>query len=165
MASLTVVRMGVALVLALGAVASGHAAVGPLEEELVNPSEVTFDNGVPYYYDGGKAIRLSTRKQGGEVVYFRMVRYDTQEGYLGDDGRSVAADRTYADSHRSAQHVGSGAKYYGNGLYGPDYYQSPYNRDARKHYSGPGYYGACDWRGCKEVQYAVPVYSYGYYVP
>jgi hypothetical protein len=159
----TTVRAALAAALLLVAAAAQAGASG-LEEEQVNPSEVTFENGVPYYYDGGQPVRLSTRRQGGETIYYRLVRYDAQEGYVGADGRNVAGAATHVATTRSAAAIPGGrAKYYGNGLYGPDYYQSPYNRDARKHYSGPGYYGTCDWRGCKEVQYAVPVY--GYYYP
>lgn len=46
-----------------------------------------------------------------------------------------------------------GQIYYGNGLYGPDPYSSPHNRDARQRYIGPGYVGACDLSGCREVHY------------
>ncbi len=53
-------------------------------------------------------------------------------------------------------------RYYGQGrLYRPDFYNSPYNRDARQRYSGPGYFGSCSrYDGCKEVQ-VVPLWPYG----
>lgn len=147
--------------LLLAAAMTAPVRAGELEEEQVNPSEVTFRNGVPYYYDAGNAVRLATRHEGGTTIYYRMVRYDAQDGYLREDGSSVPARHAQATA---SAYSGSGrVKYYGNGLYGPDYYNSPYNRDARQRYYGPGYVGACDWRGCKEVHYAVPVY--GYYEP
>lgn len=45
----------------------------------------------------------------------------------------------------------------GNGLYGPDPYSSPHNRDARQRYIGPGYIGSCDLSGCREV------HQFGFY--
>ena len=53
-------------------------------------------------------------------------------------------------------------RYHGAGhLYRPDFYNSPYNRDARQRYSGPGYFGSCSrYDGCKEVQ-VVPLWPYG----
>ena len=184
---------------------------GELEEEEVNASEVTFQNGVPIYYEGGHPVKLKTRQQDGRTVYYRMVRYDAQEGYVDETGRNIAADGNYISSqtdptrnpnaygryplwgsygygygyghrgvwrgygygypgvvyrgpgyrgygYRGYGYHGTRAHYYGAGLYGPDYYQSPYNRDTRKFYSGPGYVGACDWRGCRGVSYVAPVY-------
>ncbi|WP_140726365.1 MULTISPECIES: hypothetical protein [Gammaproteobacteria] len=159
MARIWTLLLGIALVQPLWA--------AELEEERVNPSEVTFEKGVPVYYEGGRPVRLKTRQEGGETIYYRLVRYDAQEGYVDQDGRSIAADGNYVSPQTpirgfAAGRASSRVRYYGAGLYGPDYYQSPYNRDARKHYSGPGYYGSCDWRGCREVHYLVPVYGYPY---
>ncbi|MEE7545634.1 hypothetical protein HF319_00005 [Xanthomonas sp. Kuri4-1] len=154
----SVVRRGLGLSLLLGLlVGAAPLVAAELEEEVINASEVTFRDGQPYYYDAGEYVRLGTRQVGGEPVYFRKVRFDRQEGYVDDRGGSVAASGRYASVAPGPVRTPQGGKYYGNGLYGPDYYNSPYNRDARQRYGGPGYFGACDWRGCREVQYA-PVY-------
>ncbi len=147
--------LGVAML--VSAMSAAQAGAPRLEEEEVNPSEVVFRDGKPFYYDGADYVKLTTRGHGEDIVYLRQVRYDDEFGYVDAQGKqapSVAITRAPSSS-------GSyGLKYYGNGLYGKDYYNSSYNRDARRHYSGPGYYGACDWRGCKEVHYLVPVYDY-----
>ncbi len=153
------IAMGAALLLV--AVAWSAAAQPPLEEELVNPSEVVFENGQPYVYADGGMQALRTRQQGGETLYYRMVRYDPQEGYVtgGDTGATVAASpQPFAVPSPTPM------RYYGQGhLYRPDFYNSPYNRDARQRYSGPGYFGSCSrYDGCKEVQ-VVPLWPYGRY--
>ncbi|PPT74600.1 hypothetical protein XaplCFBP3122_16275 [Xanthomonas arboricola pv. populi] len=160
-----------------------------LEEEVINPSEVIFRDGQPYYDDGGNYVRLRTRREGGELVYFRTVRLDREQGYVDAQGQSIAILQTRSDRHERSSvfaadgysderygqyggdargYLGYGAGlrlgasrnrpygqiYYGNGLYGPDPYSSPHNRDARQRYIGPGYVGACDLSGCREVHYS-----------
>ncbi|APP75545.1 hypothetical protein BJD12_10110 [Xanthomonas vesicatoria ATCC 35937] len=170
-----------ALAVALGLVGTPLAAA-ELEEEIINPSEVTFREGQPYYDDAGDYVRLRTRKVDGEIVYFRTVRFDREQGYVDAHGESIAtlhssptaSDRGSAfsaDRYTDVRYVGayggygdggelwfgasrnrpSGQVYYGNGLYGPDPYSSPHNRDARQRYIGPGYVGSCDLSGCREV--------------
>jgi hypothetical protein len=166
-------------------------AAAELEEEVINPSEVIFRDGQPYYDDGGDYVRLRTRREGGELVYFRTVRFDREQGYVDDQGRSIATLQTrpsgrdgtaafaagrYSDDRydRYGGYAGYGGGYpgygpglrlgasrnrpygqiyYGNGLYGPDPYSSPHNRDARQRYIGPGYVGSCDLTGCREVHH------------
>lgn len=145
----------------LASAAAWCAGAPPLEEEAVNPSEVVFDNGKPYMSVNGEMLALQTRQQGGQTVYYRMVRYDPQEGYVTGDGSSVA--RLY-QAPAAQQQQETPLRYYGAGLYGPDFQHSPYNRDARQRYWGPGYFGSCSiYDGCKEVQFlpAVP-YRFGY---
>lgn len=148
---------GTALLLAAMA-GSALAQQPPLEEEQVNPSEVVFENGRPYVYADGAMQALRTRQQGGETIYYRMVRYDPQEGYVtGGDGAAVAsaAAQPFAAPQTPMRYHGAGH------LYRPDFYNSPYNRDARQRYSGPGYFGSCSrYDGCKEVQ-VVPLWPYG----
>jgi len=148
--------MGAALLLA--ATAGSVAAQPPLEEEQVNPSEVVFEDGRPYVHADGALQALRTRRQDGETIYYRMVRYDPQEGYVtGADDVPVAstAPRPFAAPQTPMRYHGAGH------LYRPDFYNSPYNRDARQRYSGPGYFGSCSrYDGCKEVQ-VVPLWPYG----
>lgn len=148
---------GTALLLAAMA-GSALAQQPPLEEEQVNPSEVVFENGRPYVYADGAMQALRMRRQDGETIYYRMVRYDPQEGYVtGGDGAAVAsaAAQPFAAPQTPMRYHGAGH------LYRPDFYNSPYNRDARQRYSGPGYFGSCSrYDGCKEVQ-VVPLWPYG----
>ncbi|NIK10516.1 hypothetical protein FHY11_004076 [Xanthomonas arboricola] len=177
--------LAVALGLLVGAT---PLAAAELEEEIINPSEVIFRDGQPYYDDAGDYVRLRTRKVGGETVYLRTVRFDREQGYVdahgqsiatlqsrptaGDRGSTFSADR-YSDARYGGAYSGYGYGrelrfgasrnrpygqiYYGNGLYGPDPYSSPHNRDARQRYIGPGYVGSCDLSGCREV------HSIGFY--
>lgn len=151
-----------------------------LEEERVNPSEVVFRQGQPYYDDGGTFVQLQTRRIDGELVYVRKVRFDPENGYVDAQGDSVARLQPRSGARRDAGDDGAspwtrggygdgygygairlgasrnrpyGQMYYGNGLYGPDPYSSPHNRDARQRYVGPGYIGSCDLSGCREVHY------------
>ncbi|WP_225591557.1 hypothetical protein [Stenotrophomonas sp. STM01] len=157
------IRMSAALVLV--AAACGASAAPPMEEEQVNPSEVVFENGQAYADAGGGQLeRLHSRKQGGETVYYRLVRYDNEFGYVANDG---APSEAY--TARQTSSLGSTPyTYHGSGMYRPDFYNSPYNRDARQRYWGPGYFGSCSrYDGCREVQYVplvpvVPVYRSGY---
>ncbi|MBB5769061.1 hypothetical protein [Xanthomonas euroxanthea] len=177
--------LAVALGLLVGAT---PLAAAELEEEIINPSEVIFRDGQPYYDDAGDYVRLRTRKVGGETVYFRTVRFDREQGYVDAHGQSIAtlqsrptagdrASAFSADRYSDAGYGGAysgygygrelrfgasrnrpyGQIYYGNGLYGPDPYSSPHNRDARQRYIGPGYVGSCDLSGCSEV------HSIGFY--
>lgn len=140
---------------------SAAAAAPPLEEELVNPSEVVFENGKAYAdVGGGQLEALRSRRQGGETVYYRLVRYDNEFGYVGNDGMPTPA---LVSSHTETIGV-TPYRYSGAGLYRPDFYNSPYNRDARQRYWGPGYFGSCSrYDGCREVQFVplVPVYRIG----
>lgn len=53
----------------------------PLEQEVVNPGEVIFRNGVAYIDLGhGRLEPLRRRQQDG--AYYRMVRYDAEFGYV-----------------------------------------------------------------------------------
>lgn len=148
---------GTALLLAAMA-GSALAQQPPLEEEQVNPSEVVFENGRPYVYADGAMQALRTRQQGGETIYYRMVRYDPQEGYVtGGEGAAVASAgaQPFAAPRTPMRYHGAGH------FYRPDFYNSPYNRDARQRYSGPGYFGSCSrYDGCKEV-HVVPLWPYG----
>ncbi|WP_184408024.1 hypothetical protein [Xanthomonas sp. 3075] len=176
-------RASLAVLLAL--IGAPALVAAELEEEVVNPSEVIFRDGQPYYDDGGGYVRLSTRREGGDVVYVRKVRFDPEQGYVDAQGQSIAtlqsrpsghsASASSADRYSHERYGGYGGYvggypmdgaglrlgasrnrpygqiYYGNGLYGPDPYSSPHNRDARQRYIGPGYVGACDLTGCREV--------------
>ncbi len=145
------IRIVAGAALLLAAMAGGALAQPPLEEEQVNPSEVVFENGRPYMHADGAMQALRTRQQDGETIYYRMVRYDPQEGYVTGSGDGAVAAPSQTPM-----------RYYGQGrLYRPDFYNSPYNRDARQRYSGPGYFGSCSrYDGCKEVQ-VVPLWPYG----
>ncbi len=146
------IRIVAGAALLLAAMAGGALAQPPLEEEQVNPSEVVFENGRPYMHADGAMQALRTRQQDGETIYYRMVRYDPQEGYVTGSGDALP----FAAPSQTPM------RYYGQGrLYRPDFYNSPYNRDARQRYSGPGYFGSCSrYDGCKEVQ-VVPLWPYG----
>ncbi|KOR43227.1 hypothetical protein ADT25_13430 [Xanthomonas oryzae] len=171
-------RAGLALLLGLLASAAPLAAA-ELEEEIINPSEVIFRDGQPYDDD----LRLQTRRVGDELVYFRKVRFDREQGYVDAQGESIArlqarpsardrstgligdrydgddryagdgGDRGFGGPIRlgASRHRPDGQIYYGNGLYGPDPYSSPHNRDARQRYIGPGYIGSCDLSGCRAL--------------
>ncbi|MGD3046014.1 hypothetical protein ACP59H_16545, partial [Xanthomonas oryzae pv. oryzicola] len=78
-------RAGLALLLGLLASAAPLAAA-ELEEEIINPSEVIFRDGQPYDDDGGDDVRLQTRRVGDELVYFRKVRFDREQGYVDAQG-------------------------------------------------------------------------------
>ncbi|MCL1559055.1 hypothetical protein [Xanthomonas nasturtii] len=179
-------RAGLALLfgLLIGAV---PLAAAELEEEIINPSEVIFRDGQPYYDDGSDYVRLRTRRVDGELVYFRTVRFDQEQGYVDAQGESIARlqarpserDRSVGfarDRHEGGRYAGYsgdggyvgfggpfrlgasrnrpyGQMYYGNGLYGPDPYSSPHNRDARQRYIGPGYTGSCDLSCCREIHH------------
>ncbi|WP_449466571.1 hypothetical protein [Stenotrophomonas humi] len=157
------VRAGAVMLLA--AVSwSATAQQAPLQEEFVNPSEVVFEGGQAYAdAGGGRLERLHSRKQGGETVYYRMVRYDNELGYVDNSGDAVASQNVSGSGSLGATPY----RYYGAGhLSRPDFYNSPYNRDARQRYWGPGYFGSCSrYDGCREVQYmplvpVMPVVSY-----
>lgn len=121
-------RTSLAVLLGL-LVATLPLAAAELEEEVINPSEVIFRDGQPYYDDGGDFVRLRTRREGGELVYFRTVRFDREQGYVDAHGQSIAtlqtrpngrdgnaafaADR-YSDD-RSGEYVGDGSGYPGYG--------------------------------------------------
>jgi hypothetical protein len=113
--------MSAALVL-VAAACSANAAP-PMEEEQVNPSEVVFENGQAYAdAGGGQFERLHSRKQGGETVYYRLVRYDNEFGYVANDG---APSEAY--TARQTSSLGSTPyTYHGSGMYRPDFYNSPY---------------------------------------
>jgi len=148
---------GTGAALLLAAVVWNAAAQPPLEEEPVNPGEVVFRNDQAYVDVGGKLERLHSRRQDGETVYYRLVRYENEFGYVGDDGAPSVAQTSSTRGSIGATPV----RYYGSGhLSRPDFYNSPYNRDARQRYSGPGYFGSCSrYDGCKEVQ-IIPVVPY-----
>lgn len=149
---------GTALLLA--GLAGSALALPPLEEEQVNPSEVVFENGRPYVHADGALQALRTRRQGGQTIYYRMVRYDPQDGDVtGADTGSEAVATAPAQPFAAP---GTPMRYHGAGhFFRPDFYNSPYNRDARQRYSGPGYFGSCSrYDGCKEVQ-VVPLWPYG----
>lgn len=65
----------------------------PLEQEIVNPSEVIFRSGVPYIDLGrGQLEALRTRRQNGQLMYYRLVRYDAEFGYLKEPEPEVELD-------------------------------------------------------------------------
>lgn len=148
----------VAVAAMLVALAGGATAAPPLEEEFVNLSEVLFEGGKAYVdAGGGRMEQLHSRKQGGETVYYRLVRYDNENGYVDNDGTPALAQNFQSESSIGATPY----RYFGSGHFSrPDFYNSPYNRDARQRYSGPGYFGSCSrYDGCKEVQ-IVPLWPY-----
>lgn len=74
--------MIVALLLAGSATAS---ALPPRQEEPVHPSEVIFIGGKPHRDIGRGALEtLRTRRQNGQTLYYRMVRYDPEFGYIAE---------------------------------------------------------------------------------
>ncbi len=83
------IRIVAGAALLLAAMAGGALAQPPLEEEQVNPSEVVFENGRPYMHADGAMQALRTRQQDGETIYYRMVRYDPQEGYVTGSGEGA----------------------------------------------------------------------------
>ncbi len=148
--------IGTGLALLLATVAWSAGAQPPLEEEAVHPGEVVFEDGQPFVdAGGGRLERLHTRQQDGETVYYRLVRYDNEFGYVGDDGAPSVAQTSRGSLGATPM------RYHGAGhLYRPDFYNSPYNRDARQRYWGPGYFGSCSrYDGCRGVQ-LVPVVPY-----
>ena len=147
---------GVAMLLLAGAWSA--IAQPPLEEERINPSEVVFEKGQPFTFADGSYQPLRTRLKDGETIYYRMVRYDSQEGYLDASGTPAAAltASTYAGSSEPVTPF----RYDGSGLSRPDFYNSPYNRDARQRFYGPGYFGSCSrYDGCRGVEY-IPLIPY-----
>jgi len=147
-----------AAVALLMTIAISASAAPPLEEEIVNPSEVLFEGGKAYADAGGGQMEpLHSRKEGADTIYYRLVRYDNQNGYVDDDGSPALAQVFRTDSSIGVTPY----RYHGAGyLSRPDFYNSPYNRDARQRYSGPGYFGSCSrYDGCKEVQ-IVPLWPY-----
>lgn len=81
------------------AVAASAAAAPPLEEEVVNPSEVLFEGGKAYAdAGGGQMEQLHSRKQGGETIYYRLVRYDNENGYVDNDGAQALAQTFRTES-------------------------------------------------------------------
>ena len=151
--------IGTGAAVLLAAMAFNAGAQPPLEEELVNPGEVLFQEGQAYVdAGGGKLERLHSRQQDGATVYYRLVRYDNELGYVGDDGQPAAARASGARRSVAVTPMrrdGRRAR--------PDFYNSPYNRDARQRYFGPGYFGSCSrYDGCKEVHVVplVPVVPY-----
>ncbi|MFT3755652.1 MAG: hypothetical protein QM769_06850 [Pseudoxanthomonas sp.] len=129
-------------------------------DEEVNPSEVVFENGQAWYYGSEGRQRLSVRRHGGEDIYFRRVpAYDPETGYaqVAGDEQAAAPNISYTPFRDPSQPQ----KYYGNGLYGPDPFRSPYNRDARQIRSGPGYYESCSrYDGCRSIQIVPRGYGY-----
>lgn len=151
------IRAGALLVLAV-ATAGAVAAAPPLEEEIVTPSEVVFEGGQAYADAGdGTLERLRSRQQDGETIYYRLVRYDSEFGYVDAQGTPSVAQTSRNDAPEAVTPL----RYHGSGnLYRPDFYNSPYNRDARQRYWGPGYFGSCSrYDGCKEV-HLIPVVPY-----
>ncbi len=92
------IRIVAGAALLLAAMAGGALAQPPLEEEQVNPSEVVFENGRPYMHADGAMQALRTRQQDGETIYYRMVRYDPQEGYVTGSGDGAVAPAAVADA-------------------------------------------------------------------
>lgn len=146
----------VAMVLAL---AGGAAMAQPaLEQEQVHPSEVVFEKGQPFTFVDGGYQPLRTRVQNGETIYYRMVRYDAQLGYLDNDGAPAALSSSTSTGFGSEPLTP--LRYDGAGLSRPDFHNSPYNRDARQRFYGPGYFGSCSrYDGCRGVEY-VPLIPY-----
>lgn len=77
------VWVGLLLVASWAGEVAGVPVLPPLEQEVVNPSEVIFRNGMAYIDIGrGRLEPLQLRRQNGEVEYYRLVRYDSEFGYL-----------------------------------------------------------------------------------
>lgn len=150
---------GCAVLLLLGLSAATAMAAPPLEEETINPSEIVFQGDKPYSSIDGELQPVKTRSINGEVVYYRLVRYDAENGYVSSDGGRSMEGVGFVTNHDNPL---TPMRYHGAGLSRPDFYNSPYNRDARQRYSGPGYFGSCSrYDGCREVQ-VVPLYPYPY---
>ncbi|WP_238982629.1 hypothetical protein, partial [Acinetobacter baumannii] len=110
-------RAGLALLLGLLASAAPLAAA-ELEEEIINPSEVIFRDWRPYD-DGGDDLRLQTRRVGDELVYFRKVRFDREQGYVDAQGESI--DRLQARPSARDRSAGSiSDRYDGDDRYAGD---------------------------------------------
>ncbi len=110
-------RAGLALLLGLLASAAPLAAA-ELEEEIINPSEVIFRDWQPYD-DGGDDLRLQTRRVGDELVYFRKVRFDREQGYVDAQGESI--DRLQARPSARDRSAGSiSDRYDGDDRYAGD---------------------------------------------
>lgn len=150
------IAKGFAAVLATALLAGTAHAAPPLEEEQFHPSEIVFEGGKPYAQVDGQMQPVKTRTEHGQTIYYRMVRFDVEEGYLGGDGAPVA-NTVFA---QGASAPSTPYRWDGSGR--PDFYNSPYNRDARQRYFGPGYFGSCSrYDGCRGVQ-LVPVYPIRY---
>ncbi len=80
-----VVSSRIFLTLLAVAVTATAAALPPREQEQVSPSEVIFIGGKPYIDLGdGVPERLQTRREGGQTIYYRWVRYDPATGYMAE---------------------------------------------------------------------------------
>ena len=90
-----------------------------LEEERVNPSEVVFRQGQPYYDDGGTFVQLQTRRIDGELVYVRKVRFDPENGYVDTQGDSVARLQPRSGARHAAGDDGASPR--ARGGYGDGY--------------------------------------------
>lgn len=145
-------RAGLALLLGLLASAAPLAAA-ELEEEIINPSEVIFRDWQPYD-DGGDDLRLQTRRVGDELVYFRKVRFDREQGYVDAQGESI--DRLQARPSARDRSAGSISdrydgddRYAGDGGYrgfgGPIRLCASRHRPDGQIYDGNGLYGAAPY--------------------
>lgn len=151
-------KMGIRAAALLLAMTTGAAmAQSSLEEEQINASEVVFEKGQPYTFADGSYQPLKTRVKDGETIYYRMVRYDVQEGYLDAEGAPAAA---LTSAYTASVVPVTPYRYEASGLSRPDFYNSPYNRDARQRFFGPGYFGSCSrYDGCRGVEF-VPLIPY-----
>lgn len=74
----------------------------PLEQEIVNSSEVIFRSGAPYIDLGrGQLEALHTRRQNGQLMYYRLVRYDPEFGYVKEPEAEVDVGPEVAVVHTS----------------------------------------------------------------
>jgi len=122
--------------------------------DFVNSQEVVSTDFVGSRHAGVVDAEATICNDNRVVLY---VWYDNEFGYVDDAGTPALAQVSRgADSEGLTPY-----RYYGAGhLYRPDFYNSPYNRDARQRYSGPGYFGSCSrYDGCREVQ-IVPLWPY-----
>lgn len=151
-------KVGIRVAMLLLATITGAAmAQSSLEEERINPSEVVFEKGKPYTFADGSYQPLRTRLKEGETIYYRIVRYDVQEGYLDADGAPAA---TLTSAYAASVEPVTPYRYEASGLSRPDFYNSPYNRDARQRFYGPGYFGSCSrYDGCRGVEF-IPLIPY-----
>ena len=92
------------LVLAACTGSAGYvSARPPLEREVVNPSEVVFRSGAPYIDLGrGRLEPLQLRRHNGEPVYYRLVRYDAESGYVNEPDTEPVVPAPAAMSARRA---------------------------------------------------------------
>ncbi len=143
-------RAGLALLLGQPASAAPLAAA-ELEEEIINPSEVIFRDGQPYDDGGGDDVRLQTRRVGDELVYFRKVRFDREQGYVDAQGESIARLQARPSARdRSAGSIGDrydgDDRYAGEGGYrgfgGLVRLSASRHRPDGQIYDGNGLYGA-----------------------